>query len=330
MASGSSFTVGAAIVGNLLVLIAKVIAWRATNSGAMLSEAIHSLADVLNQSLVMMGLFLAHRKPDPKHPYGYLGDRFIWALISAVGIFFLGCGVTAYHGVQALLTPTMLIPSIWAYVVLGLSLLIEGTVFTIALRHFLRDSQPGSRLHFLFHEADPPQVAVLLEDGVAITGILVAFAAIGLTTLTQNPIWDALGTLFIALLLGATAILLVAQNRRILIGSSIPPRIREGLLSLIQDDPIVEAVYDFKSRTLSVDRYSVKMEVEFEGREIAKKLEALLREAYPTIDSYERFEAFCEGFADRVVDTLGDEVDRLEAEIRTKFPRVHHVDIETD
>lgn len=330
MASGSKIAVGAAIIGNFLVMIAKFLAWRSTGSGAMLSETIHSLADVLNQSLIMLGLWLGQRSPDPNHPYGYLGDRFIWALISAVGIFFLGCGVTGYHGIHSLMHLKPLTPSIWAYVVLIVSLIIEGSVFMIAIRAFLKDAGDRPKLKFLFNEADPPQVAVILEDGVAVLGILFALGAIGLSNLLGQPIWDAIGTLLIALLLGAVALLLVAQNRRLLIGTAVPPAVREGLLEIVNKEPIVGAVYDFKSRMLSVDKYRVKMEVEFEGEEIAKKLKDLIHKAYPKINSLEKFEAFCEEFAGEVIDALGDEIDRIEKEIQAKYPKIKHVDIETD
>lgn len=330
MASGSTLAVGAAIIGNFAVMCAKFVAYWVTDSGAMLSEGIHSAADVLNQSLIMLGLWLGRRTADAERPYGYHGDRFIWSMISAVGIFFLGCGVTAYHAIHSMIAPRVITPSIWAYLVLGISFVIEGAVFLIALRAFLKDCGDRPKFRFLVREADPPQVAVLLEDGVAVTGILFAVTAIGLTNITGDPIWDSIGALLIALLLGGVAAVLVAQNRRLLLGTSVPSRVRDSVMRVLFEHPSVEAVYDFKSRMLSVDKYRVKMEVEFDGKAIARKMESLLREAYPQIDSYERFAAFCESFAEQVIDALGDEIDALEAEIRAKVPSIQHVDIEAD
>lgn len=330
MASGSTLAVGAAIIGNTVVMCAKFVAYWVTDSGAMLSEGIHSAADVLNQSLIMLGLWLGRRTADARRPYGYDGDRFIWSLISAVGIFFLGCGVTAYHAIHTMIAPPVITPSVWAFVVLGVSFVIEGIVFLIALRTFLQACGDRPKLRYLAREADPPQVAVLLEDGVAVTGIIFAVVAIGLTNLTGEPIWDSLGSLLIALLLGGVAVVLVAQNRRLLLGTAVPPRVRESVLRVLKEHPSVEAVFDFKSRMLSVDRYRVKMEVEFDGKTIARKMEDLLRDAYPKIDSYEQFSAFCETFAEQVIDALGDEIDLLEEEIRAKVPSIQHVDIEAD
>ncbi|MBW2732558.1 MAG: cation diffusion facilitator family transporter [Deltaproteobacteria bacterium] len=330
MATGSTLAVSAAIIGNFVVMCSKFVAYWVTGSGAMLSEGIHSAADVLNQSLILLGLWLSSRTADAERPYGYHGDRFIWSLISAVGVFFLGCGVTAYHAIHSIMVPPVVTASIWAYVVLGVSLLIEGAVFLIALRAFLQACGDRPKFRFFFREADPPQVAVLLEDGVAVTGIMLAAVAIALTNVTGEPIWDSIGALLIALLLGGVAAILVAQNRRLLLGTAVPPRVRESVLRVLKEHPSVEAVFDFKSRMLSVDSYRVKMEVEFDGRAIARKMEDLLREAYPTIDSYEQFATFCESFAEQVIDALGDEIDLLEEEIRAKVPQIQHVDIEAD
>jgi zinc transporter 9 len=330
MAKGSATAVGAAIAGNLLVMISKFVAYGATGSGAMLSEGIHSAADVLNQSLIMLGIVLAKRRPSPEHPYGYDGDRFVWSMISAVGIFFLGCGVTAYHGVLSLLHPHPVQTSVWAYVVLGVSLALEGTVLWIAWRAFAQSAGDRPKLRYLMKEADPAQTAVLLEDGVAVLGIILAAAAILLTNMTGNTTWDAIGSLTIAALLGAVASLLVAQNRRLLLGTAVPGPVRERVMRVLNERPSVEAVYDFKSRMLSIDRYRVKVEVEFDGRIIAQRLSELIKKAYPTLDSEESFATFCGDFAEQVIDALGDEIDAIEARIRAEVPNVEHIDIEAD
>ena len=99
----SKGAVVAAIVGNFLVMIAKFVAYFATGSGAMLSEGIHTFADLLNQILLLVGIKRSVHDPNDKYAYGYGAERYVWALISAVGIFFLGCGVTVYHGISSLL-----------------------------------------------------------------------------------------------------------------------------------------------------------------------------------------------------------------------------------
>ena len=114
MAHGSRRAVAAAIIGNFFVMLAKAGVFFITGSAAMMSEAMHSLADTLNQVLLMVGIRRSSRVADIRFPFGYGAERAVWALMSAVGIFFLGCGVTVYHGVQSLLHPHELEGLGWA------------------------------------------------------------------------------------------------------------------------------------------------------------------------------------------------------------------------
>jgi solute carrier family 30 (zinc transporter), member 9 len=327
---GSTVAVFAAIIGNFVVMLAKFAAAYGTGSDTLFSEGIHSTADTLNQILLAIGIWSSQRPASPDHPYGHDLERFIWAMISAVGIFFLGFGVTAYHGVSSLFHHSEMGNSLWAFIVLAFSFIVEGIVLIIAVRAVQKDAAGKPLFAYLRKEADPPVVAIVLEDSIAVLGVLIAAIAIALNSLTGNAIWDAIGSILIAILLGFAAVVLVAQNRRFLIGVAIPVGMKKRVLDVVNAQPSVEAVYDFKSRMLSIDKYRIKMEVEFEGRLIAQKLEGLIKKAYPEIKDAQQFYAFCEEFADQVIDTLGDEVDRIEDEIRKKVPAVAHVDIETD
>ena len=102
---GSKGAVVAALIGNFTVMVAKFIAFGVTGLSSMLSEAIHTLADLLNQILLLIGIVRSGKTPDQEADYGYASERYVWALISAVGIFFLGCGVTIYHGIESIMYP---------------------------------------------------------------------------------------------------------------------------------------------------------------------------------------------------------------------------------
>ncbi len=77
MAKGSSIAVYSTITGNSLVMLAKFAAFFATGSSAMLSEGIHSFADVTNQTLLALGIKRSKKLPDKKHPYGYKKEQYI-------------------------------------------------------------------------------------------------------------------------------------------------------------------------------------------------------------------------------------------------------------
>ncbi len=135
----------AAFIGNAVVCVAKFIGFFITGSGALFSEAIHSFADTANQFLLVVGVNKSVKKPDKEFNYGYGKERFIWALISACGIFFIGCGVTVYHGILSLLERPAIHFNYWAIIILVVSFLIESSTFFIAVRelkgHFSKKSK---------------------------------------------------------------------------------------------------------------------------------------------------------------------------------------------
>ena len=134
MADSTKTSVVAAIAGNSVILVAKSVGFFVTGSAAMLSEAIHTFADVLNQILLFVGIKRSEREADEHYPAGYGRERYVWALISAVGIFFLGCGVTLYHGVTGLMHPHAMESPEWAIGVLSISFILESIVFYIAYK----------------------------------------------------------------------------------------------------------------------------------------------------------------------------------------------------
>ncbi|MEO1266821.1 MAG: cation diffusion facilitator family transporter [Myxococcota bacterium] len=330
MAGSSKKAVVSAIAGNTAVMIAKFIAFGLTGSGAMLSEGIHSAADVLNQVLLLVGIVRSGRAPTPEHPAGYGREQYIWALISAVGIFFLGCGVTIYHGIDGLLHPHELGDLTAAIVVLLFSLVIEGWVFVIALRGLLKEANGKPFWAYLKVEAEPSAAAVLLEDAAACLGIVIALVCIGLTQVTGQPYWDSLGSILIGILLGAVAIYLIARNHQLLVGQAVPDDVQRQLKTLIESNTSVEELVEFKARMIDLNTYDIMANVEFDGEAIAKRLEPKLEKAWDAIESYDDFRNFARTYADDVVEALGDEIDAIEKEIKNTIPQAKFMDIEAN
>ncbi len=330
MASGSKLAVGAAIAGNTLVMVAKFIAFGFTGSAAMLSEGLHSVADVANQVLLMVGIVRADRDADRRFPFGYGAERHVWALMSAVGIFFLGAGVTVYHGVQSLLHPHPVGELRWAVAVLVVSGLIEGYVLFLAARAVRREAAGKPFWRYLRREADPSAAAVVLEDSAACLGIGLALGGIGLTSWSGDPRFDAVASILIGVLLGAMASWLIARNHDLLVGPAIPRDARERIARALQESPVVEKVVRLRTRQLDVYTYRVAADVEFAGEAIAARLEDRLEEAWAGIDGYDDFRAFAATYADAVIEQLGDEVDAIEEEIRRAVPRARFLDIEAE
>ena len=205
MASGSAKAVYAAIGANSVITVTKLGAFFFTGSGAMLSEGIHSAADVMNQTLLAWASSSLRRKPPRTYPTATAATPSSGAMISSVGIFFLGCGFTLYHGVHSLLHPeSVQLNDIQIAVgVLIFSFVLEMWTLWVAYKA-VKTSADALNMTFgeyLKEGPDPMAVAVLLEDAAAVTGVMLAGASIGLFILTGNPIWDAIGSIIIAILL---------------------------------------------------------------------------------------------------------------------------------
>ena len=135
--------------------------------------------------------------------------------------FFIGCGVTVYHGVLGLLTPRMPELGATTFVVLGVSFVVEGSSLLFALIPALKKARGISFWKYLRVKADPATLAVLLEDGAALVGLLVATAGVSLAWFTQNGLWDAIGSLVIGALLGVIAVILVIALTSCHFGTSV-------------------------------------------------------------------------------------------------------------
>jgi zinc transporter 9 len=320
----------AAFLGNILVCLAKFAGFVITGSGVMFSEAIHSLADTANQSLLIIGVSKSTKQPDAAYPYGYGRERYIWAMLSACGIFFIGCGVTVYRGVWAWLSPaTIQYNGVNIYILLT-ALVIESCTLSLAWRDVKRHF-PEAKIGKILADGDPTTLAVVYEDGLAVLGIIVAFSSLGLTYLTGQPHWDALGSIIIGLLLGVTAILLIAKNRNYLITKSIPKETEELIIDILNNDPTIEKVLNFKSAILDVDKYLIECDVEFNASSLIKELSRhhFLENEYAEVkESYENFMKFSVDYMDRVPRLVGKKIDELEKKIRAQVPQAVFIDIE--
>lgn len=320
----------AAVVGNALVTLMKASAAIVSGSSAMFSEAVHSFADTLNQIFLFIGVRRSFKKPDTDFGYGYGNERFFWALISACGVFFIGAGVTIYNGVSSIIHPEPIEIHALVFIVLAVSFVVESFTFWVAA-HELRKSYPNATWRERLVLSDPSTLAVYLEDGVALIGVVVAALCIGASYYTDNTMWDGLGSVAIGLLLAATAVILITKNRSYLLGRSIPEEERDEIIGALVAEPSIERVIDFKSTVLGIGVYRIKCEVEFNGPALFKEAyqRASLKEQYKEVrNDYEAFKRFCVDYADRIPRLMGKKIDEIEVKLKKRFPAVEHIDIE--
>lgn len=313
-----------ALTANSVVTVLKFIAFFLSGSGAMLSEAIHSTADTGNQLLLFIGLKRGSRERDDEFHYGYGGERFVFGLLSASGIFFIGCGVTLYHGIESLLHPKMPQINAVTFAVLGASAIIEGAALIVAVRAVTQHRGSMSRMRYIREKADPAALAILLEDSAAVLGVILAAVGIVAAYLTQNPAFDAMGSIVVGLLLGFVAIHLVIENRELLMGKAVPDGVEEKFISIMRARPSVLNVHDVKTRQLTPEAYKLKAEVIFNSDFIMEKLEKIV----PPEAGDDR--ARLRVIAANSIRILSEEVDAIESAVRAEIPEAKHIDIEID
>uniref|UniRef100_W5L2Z1 Proton-coupled zinc antiporter SLC30A9, mitochondrial n=2 Tax=Astyanax mexicanus TaxID=7994 RepID=W5L2Z1_ASTMX len=332
---GPGKVVMVAICINGLNFFFKLLAWVYTGSASMFSEAIHSLADTCNQALLALGISQSVRNPDPVHPYGFSNMRYIASLISGVGIFMMGAGLSWYHGIMGLLHPQPIESLLWAYCILAGSLVSEGATLLVAINEIKKGAhkQGISFYEYVMQSRDPSTNVVLLEDAAAVLGVIMAAGCMGLTSLTGNPYYDSLGSLGVGTLLGTVSAFLIYTNTEALLGRSIRAEHLQKLTEFLESDPAVRAIHDVKATDMGLSTVRFKAEVDFDGRVVTRSyLEKqdidLILHDIQQVKTPEELEAFMLKHGENIIDTLGAEVDRLEKELKQRNPEVRHVDLE--
>lgn len=186
-------------------------------------------------------------------------------MVSGVGIFFLGCGMTTYHGVQALIDPEPIQQVGLAFGILALAGILDGYSMMVAWHEISREAGKANMtaLDYIRYSPDALNVGVFLEDSAAVAGIGVAMTSLTLAHITGNPVYDAAGSLIIGSMLGGVAWMIVQKNREILIGQSIAPTRTKEVLEALRSDPAVLSLHDVKSVMVAPGVARFKAEVHF-------------------------------------------------------------------
>jgi cation diffusion facilitator family transporter len=208
----------AALLANAGIALAKFIGFLITGSSSILAEAVHSVADTANQGLLLLGRHTARRQATRQHPFGYGRDRYFYSFVVALLLFSLGSVFALYEGAHKIHSHDPISSPLVAIGILVVATVLEGFSFRTAVRESRPLKRGDSWWQFIKQSKSPELPVVLLEDTGALVGLLLAFAGIGLSVLTGDPLWDGLGTLGIGVLLGIIAIVLIVETKSLLIG----------------------------------------------------------------------------------------------------------------
>ena len=340
----SKKVVQVAIMSNTIIFASKSYGFVTSNSATMFAESMHSLADIFNQFLLMMGLIRSLRVPDYSHPYGYEGEKYAWAMLSGVGVFFLGGGVTLYHGVVGLFNPSELQDITPALLALGGCAVFDLASFSFAFTNIRKQAVEAKMgfIPYLLNSADPSSVQVMMEDSAALTGVALASTFIILSKYLNMPIFDAIGSISIGVLLSFVGVFLIRRNMHNLLGKRMDIKFEQQIIDLIISQPTVKSVHHVKTTSIGPDWSRFKgtfvfnaAEILFDGKAIAQKLfetnphkHKQNVEYLKTLKTEEEIENWMCNNGDEILGIVGKEIDSLELKIQEIRPEVKHIDLE--
>jgi len=261
--------------------------------------------------------------------------RYVASLVSGVGIFCVGAGVSVYHGVTGLFNPDPIGSFYWAFLVLAGSLVSESATLMVAI-HSIKNGARAQNMSFLDYVKrghDPTVNVVLLEDLAAVLGVVTAGACMAAASHWNSPMPDAVGSLLVGGLLGVVASFIIHTNTNALLGRSIPIESIQQINSELEADLMVRAVHDVKGIDMGSGLVRYKAELDFDGRELTRSyllkqdLERILEEVQ-NMKTIEELEAFLLKHGENIVDNLGAEIDRIEKQLKMKHPEIRHCDLE--
>jgi cation diffusion facilitator family transporter len=286
-----------ALGANFGIFLAKSVAAAITGSSAMLAEAVHSFADCANQLLLLRGMREAKRAPDADHPLGYGMVVYFWSFLVAVLLFSVGGLVSIFEGVHKLHAVEPVSLPLVAIAVLMLSIVLESVSLWGCLRE-IRKSEGGKNLWRYFRNSRNADLIVVMgEDIAALAGLVIALVAVVVSIVTGNPMFDALGSIAVGVLLIVVAILLSVQIKGLITGQSADSELEARLRKCLRDRGEVAELYSVLTLQM--------------GADVMVAVKVRMREA-------------------RDAQKLIDDVNRVETMLREKFPRIRWLFFEPD
>ncbi|MFM9038076.1 MAG: cation diffusion facilitator family transporter [Actinomycetota bacterium] len=290
MQDGSKKAILAAFFANLGIAIAKFVGFALTRSTGLLAEAGHSLADTGNQALLLLGAKRSKRHPNREFQFGFGRERYFWSFVVALVLFSMGGLFALYEGIQKLSHPheTERLPIAIAI------LLVAIALETFSLRTAVKEARhikprDISWYRFIRTSKQPELSVVLLEDIGAEAGLIIALGGVLAAHFTDEPRWDAAGSIAIGILLVIIAAVLAIETKALLIGESVNDADLESISVALTSDPTVQSILNLRTEHISPDEILVATKLHFRDdldvrslSEAINRIESAVRAAVPT------------------------------------------------
>ena len=278
-----------ALGANFAIALAKSAGAVFTGSASMLAEAIHSFADCGNQALLIWGLKEAKRAASTDHPLGYGRAIYFWSFIVALMLFSMGGLFSIYEGVHKL-HDTEPVKYAWVAVgILSFGVLAESVSLWGAVREINKERGELGLWRWFRTSRQSELIVIFGEDVAALGGLALALGFIGLAMVTGNPMWDAMGSISIGVLLVLVAVLVGVEVKALLIGQSAEPQVLQRIRAHLQTQPQVAQIYNLITQQLGSEiMVAVKARMHPLGSDVAlvdaiNQVESGLRKAFPQV-----------------------------------------------
>ena len=255
--AGSTRAILAALLANAAIAVAKFVGYLITGSSSMLAESVHSVADTSNQGLLLFGQRQARKEADSLHQFGYGRSRYFYSFVVALVLFTLGSVFALYEGYHKIVHPEHLTSPVVAIAILVVAIALEGYSFRTAIVESRPLKGSGSWWRFIRRSRNPELPVVLLEDTGALIGLVFALIGVGLSVLTDNAVWDGVGTVGIGLLLGVIAVILMIEMQSLLIGEGATPEECRAIQSALESTEHIDRVIHLRTQYLAPDEMLV-------------------------------------------------------------------------
>lgn len=278
-----------ALGANFAIACAKGVAAFFTGSGAMFAETVHSLADCGNQGLLLLGMKQAKRPASPEHPLGQGKAVYFWSFLVAVMLFSVGGMFSLYEGIHKLQQPEPIRQWWWAVGVLVFGIVVEGISMRACMQE-VNKSRGDRGIWQWFRESRQSELVVIFgEDLAALLGLMFALVAVVLAVITGDPVWDAIGTIGIGVLLIVIAVLVAVEVKAMLIGQSVDPERQRQIRAFLDGRPEIERVISLITLQLGNEMMvSVQAQMRDSGdsRSLVERIngvERALKQAFPDV-----------------------------------------------
>jgi len=298
MSTGSAHAITLALLANGGIALSKFAVFLLTGSSSLLTEAIHSTADCANQVLLFIGMRQGRKPADPKHPLGLGQAPFVASFLVALLLFSVGGLYSLVEGLHKIRHPEQPHHLSWAILLLLVAIGLEGWSLRGALKAAAPERRGRSLLRYLRQSSSTELVVVLAEDIAALLGLVFALAAVLLTLLTGNPVWDGIGSVAIGLLLIAVAAFVGVEVTSLLMNEAPPLALRAAIRAAVDEDPAVDQVLNLVAVFVGSERLMVALQVKFHDQPSGSALVAA--------------------------------INALERNLHARFPQIQHLFVEPD